>query len=61
WVITTEPVGNTLRPHQEYISGETLAEHLEMGAGVSEHSNDSATTESVQVDDVKITVALEKA
>jgi len=61
WVITTEPVANTLRPHEEYISGETLAEHLEMGVGVSEHSNDSATTESVQVDDVKITVALEKA
>jgi len=62
WIMCSEEVTESLKAHSGYISTETLAETLELGALLSDDALGGSATEIINIDDdIKITLTLEKA
>ena len=62
WISCSDKIKNSLAPHVNYISEETLTQNLDLGAVLSEDALEIAAVNSLTLDDGdKIRVALEKA
>ncbi|KAA1296509.1 MAG: isoleucine--tRNA ligase, partial [SAR202 cluster bacterium] len=62
WIMCPQEITESLQPHSSYMSTETLAETLELGAMLSDDALGGSATEIINIDDdTKITVTLEKA
>ena len=62
WIMCPQEITESLQPHSSYMSTETLAETLELGAMLSDDALGGSAMEIINIDDhTKITVTLEKA
>ena len=61
WISSSAEIEQSLIVHAEYIASETLAVNLEFGAAISDDAMDSALTETLDLDDARVLVILEKA
>ena len=61
WISSSAEIEQSLIVHSEYISEETLTESVEFGAAISDDSLASAAIETLDLDDARVTIMLEKA
>jgi len=62
WISCSDDVTGDLMGHSDYITEETLAENIELGAVLSDDAQGVAASDSIDLDDgSKVTVNLEKA